>query len=872
MLSVCVNAGKFSGYKRFSNKQNGSSNPNFGRALTSDERKISNIVLERANQINGVDLRAMILPGAAVPAYHMKDKTGNEFLVDTGVGSPFSKAAQDQILFSKDLMGINAIQQLPMGGIAPQTQAHAQELSPFSASPFEKGTQLVDPSKIHEMGLVDVEDVKKFNIATQNDKYNNYDNYFEKNREFFEKAHNNFKVKIQEDAGLKKQYDEFLNHETHSEWVEKKAVTSALMENLYWHSDFIKWDRVKEKANPNCQLEMNGDIDKRLFSVVNNPRAEEAKNRLEEIKKDSEIKKSMDFYKFTQFIAHKQAQEHYKFMQDNDIKNIADVPIGVSKLDVHAFPDAFMLDFDAKTAKGFSTMGCFSWGKPVDWDLPALKPKAKESKDLVKLKYKTALDYADTSRIDAAWQLVEEHVNHHYDIDQRSDCDDSMGKDCLYAIKEAFEELKKGSEIKNIVAENVGEGKGIAPTNEILNELGIPKIVKSGAENLHKEPLNSPISDYATFAIHDDESLIDQVKNIKDQDLNGKSRYEARNDAWANLDQGQRGDVGPRRVQYMFSDLFGIKDRYNNCRDFSKFPESTEQERKDKYDAIKQEHNWDVRTPQNFEESYYKNLAGEGTADGEKFGKNAHKTTKRAMQYKGIIGYPNNKLTNNSQIKDAKIVAELMEHFESVLEEKGVYTTEAANKKQGDLMKGLNEKFGEKAVKVLLNGYDKLANKKLENKDAEYEKMMLEFEQAVNEHKAKNKSISSSNSDSKGSKIIDDALDNKASNKLSKTNKILFAVGLGVAALGGGIALYKKSLDKDKAKNKKPVVKIQEKLPETVPPKVSEPVKQKNTVVPQKTNAKMQDKNTVVMHTNAKKSPQTHASNKNRNRNINLSA
>lgn len=859
MLSVCSNAGNFSGYKRFSNKQNGSSNPSFGRALTSDERKISNILLERALQINGVNLNAMILPGAAIPAYHMKDKNGGDLFVDTGVGSPFSKAAQEHILFSKDLMGVNTIQQLPMGGVSPKSKENPRDISPFSGSPFEKGTHLIDPGKMYEMGLVDVEDIKKYNVPEdkRNDYRNDYDNYFEKNREFFNKAHENFKKKISEDKNLKNEYKEFLKRE--SEWVDKKATTFALVENIYANPNFVKWDKIKGKTNQNCKLEINGELDKKIFHLLNNPsdaRYGEAKKRLGQIRKDSAMKESMRFYKFTQFVANKQANEHYKFMQDNGIKNIADVPIGETILDVHAFPDAFMLDFDAKKSRGMSTLICpMGDDKVEDWGLPALKPvltsdnnltASKDSKDFVGIKYGKGFEHSDTVRVDGAWQYKKQYVRHIYDdksYDEWMDFDNGI----FETIKNAFKKAGKEHEVANIVAENIGGGDRITKTNDALASLGMPQIEKFNPD--------CGTDKWATPGIHDDATLIENIK-----DRHQRSDYIAR------FLQGPRGDKGARKLQIMFQDSFGRDERYNDPND-------------------KTAPSWTLRQPEKFEEFYYKQLAGENAAKQE-FGINYHKVIKRAMgdNFKNLILHKDGKIVNNSGIKDAPIVAELMEHFETVLEEKGVYTTAAANEKQNDFMKGLHNKFGEKAVNLLIGGYDKLANKKLENKDKEYEKLMLEVEQAVNEHKAKNppkpQNVNSDNKvpapspsgDSKGSKVIDDALDNKPVSKLSKTNKILLAVGLGVAALGGGIALYKKSLDKDKAKHKKSVVKIQEKSPAPVPPKVFEPVKQKNTVTPQKTNAKMQDKNVVVTHKNTKKSPQTHASNKNRDRNINLSA
>ncbi len=780
MLNIGNYGTNFSNYKR-QGKPN-ISKVNFTGALTTQERKVSNILLEMAWEPYA-NLRAAIIPGPANPAYTMGNCYGGEFRVDTGVGSSNSKSAKDHLIFMKDLMGFNMVQNLPDGALTAESDKMNEDLSPFSGSPFTKGSQTIDPGWMQENGLVSVDDIKKYNVpdSSKNPLLNDYDNYFAKENEFFTTAYEKFL----ENKKLQAQYKEFEKHPVYSQWLDRMAISSSLVENIYGTDSFQTWKKISTKANTNCNLEMQQDLDQKLFDLLDDG-GENEKNalaRIAEIKADPACKKTMDFYKFKQFLAYTQAKEKYDFSSSKGIKIIADVPIGVSRLEPHIFPKAFMFDLNAKKSRGSSTLACPMSVGTADWGVAALKPNSEDSAKFIKLKYRTALETADTVRIDAAWQLVMQMVRHEYDDNSKDEWKD-MGDKLLVAVTDAFKDAGKEKEIKNIVAENLGfdeEGR-ISKTKAILDRFEIPEIV----HGVHGIP-NDAENKWITPGIHDHKSMKSLQPNYEDRIDTLAGRY-----------------IKPtiKRIQMMFTDAFGRAEAYNDPDEGQKLndmPETNLPEKEAKAKAIKNRSAWKPRQAENYEETYYRGLAGDGT---EKTGFNAFKALKRAMQWNNDISYPNGNLTAE---KGKKAVAELLQYFESAVEEKNeIYATKDADTKGSNL---LAEKFGQKAVDILLGAYESLGNKNAEDKKREYQKIMINVEDAINEHVSQqphpantdatmsavqNAENNVQSAVKNASKKVADNSNNGLDFSALKSNKNFMAIGLGTVALGGAFAIYKK--------------------------------------------------------------------------------
>jgi hypothetical protein len=769
------------------------SNVNFGRALTPEERMISNILVERAFQINGVDTRAVIMPGASTAPYTM-NHNGKKIKVDTGVGSPNSKAAVDQLLLFKDIHGINARQSLPTGTLTPENSKYAdksilnetfENVCPFSGSPLEKGSQNIDPGSLLEDGLVSEEDVLAYNAPeTPDSKLKaNYDNYFAKEETFFNKAHKNFKEKINTDSKLQERYSEFIKNPSYSQWVEKKATTAALIENLYGKNNFLKWDDSK-KQNSACTLELKPELDKKLFLALNDenhPLHADAETRWGDIKKDPECQKSMEKYTFKQFLAYDQSKKMYeKVLKANDIKEIADVPIGSSLLDAHVFPEAFDVDFDAKNSRGYSTLHCPMDGGDDDWGLPALKhvesknqadPKAIE---YTGLKYENALETADSARIDGAWQLRLQYAGKGNGEAPKWQ---EMGEGVIERIKKAFDNKGKQDNIKNIVAENQGGGERISKTQAVLDRLGFPTIEINKDDCTRKNILS--------LGIHDHESVAKKIQGRENQI-----------DAFTKLCRGifNFGNNGTSQTQVTALDLVGRKETINDpnwTNNVNKKAVNTPDQAEMKRKEIKNGSNWKVRDPENFEELMFRNLAGDNESK-EKLGLNTYKALNRSFYWKNMIETKDNKIINKSGISDVPIVAELLQHFENVVEEKGVYTTAEADKQSDKLMEGLHKKFGKEAVQILLDGHKSLANKPISHKEDKYKRVMMDFAAAVEKYRAGEpaKQVGNAVGNIAGGSVSKE-ITKDAGKTINHNKQIGFAAAAALLALGGLAQAYK---------------------------------------------------------------------------------
>ncbi|MDD3420044.1 MAG: 4-alpha-glucanotransferase, partial [Candidatus Gastranaerophilales bacterium] len=515
-----------------------------------------------------------------------------------------------------------------------------------------------------------------------------------------------------------------------SEWIDKMAVSSALKENLYGNDNFLRWDN-SQKLNPQAKLELNADVDKRLFLSDKDKRSLDKSivdARINAIKQDDACRESMEFFKFKQFIAYDQATKMHQFLNKNGMKEIADVPIGTSLLDVHVFPDAFDIDLNTKNTRGYSTLLCPMDPGIDDWGLPALKNND-AARDYVALKYGNALQSSDTARIDGAWQLRHSFVGHHFDdknfvlnAPEKPGTTEWRPMDGFFdKIYDVFKKEGKESGIANIVAENQGSGDRITLTDRELQRLGMPTI------EINKS--NCTTSNILSMGIHDHSSLASNIEKREDQI-----------DVLARLYKGlfNDGKSGTNQIQITAFDLMGRKEQINNSqlsKRNNEKPANTPEQRAAKKKAAKESPNWKARNPMSAESLMYRNLAGDNEA-GQKAGSNTYKALNRAFYQKYLVvdGAEKGQIVEHSGIKDAPFVAKVLQYFENVVERKGPYTTVEANLQQNTFMREFKNAFGEKTAKILVDGFEELGNKNIENQTQKFQQMMLKASEAFDEH------------------------------------------------------------------------------------------------------------------------------------------
>lgn len=605
----------------------------FSRALSSKERKINHDVCAKALEINGVKHHAIVMPAAANPAYIDK-KDG--IIVDTGVGSPYSQGAKLHLLFCKDLFAVNAVQELPLGSLSENTK------SPYSGSSFSIGDHLIDPGYIKDLGLVNAQDIEKVNVpdansSSKDDYWNNYDNCFEpKYQEFLATAYDNFK-KLDSQHPLKKEFEQFKELPHIKVWLKPNArAVQMAKENGTW--DFQDWP----------------DIDKKLHVYLKHP---DSSKYGEAQKRAQQLDAKSGQYQFTQFIAYRQREDMQKFANRNGINIIADSNIGWDNRDIISNPEAFLINFDKDKPEGpgKSTLACPMPYNPnlydshapdksysVDsWGIYALNPDAKESVDYLKARYDNIAKYSDGVRIDAAWQYVTPFVKEEYENKKGSRWHEAGGKyfDAIASV------LKKNNIDNNLViAENIGSNENgrISKTNKFIEKYAYPIIRKvfegaSDVENVERK-------DWITLGVHDDETLVNQTKNNRDEQVSWFSRvFKGKNT--------DRPNKGSDKVQINFLDYFGRGERYNDCTDWTS-PKL-----------------WSVRQPMDFERFYYNQVAEQDQNGNSKqaYGLNMPEALIKSFRDKGLL----NKNNTAPQAKAAKKLLPLLQYFDRTLKAGG---------------------------------------------------------------------------------------------------------------------------------------------------------------------------------------------------------
>lgn len=356
--------------------------PSFEKRPQGEKIKETQDTCNEAFDYLGIENRAIILHGSCFPS------SGP----DIGVGTPYSKAAQD---LTKEFMmyGFNAIQLGPSGEIS------SFDISPYASKVFAKNPLFIDAKKLTTPEYAEILSKETYDNITdlskvtgENYNYANFLEAFENMDIALEEAYTTFKQKLRDgDTNALRLNEEFNQFKEKSQdWLVNDGIFKILSK-MNGTDDFKMWEN-KLDADLIPRME-HGDKSaiKRYNQIVTRSK--------DKIEKNS----------FTQFLIDKQIKANKEFRDANHFTYINDLLVGCSKADVWANREAFI--------DGYA-IGCQYGGKensPQAWDLPVLNPKRLFKSDgslgvagqFLRKKLESALEYCETVRVDHAMGLVD---------------------------------------------------------------------------------------------------------------------------------------------------------------------------------------------------------------------------------------------------------------------------------------------------------------------------------------------------------------------------------------------------------------------------------------------------------------------------------
>ena len=321
--------------------------PAFGRKLTtSEEKEYAETLKNGRNKLSGGNSNtSLIMPSSSLPQLSSNN---------TGVGNIATEESQKFFDFAKKYWGINEVQLLPVG----QYHSSYGEYPIYSGTSMDLGNHLIDVKSI----LPKEEFDKIVNNNNLKDRVN-FSNVVDFSS-VQEKAIKNLYESIPEE--LKKEFETYKTE--NSKLLESKGIFRALTE-INNTADFNYWN----------------DLDKNLFNedIIS---VEQREKRIKEVY--AQKSKTIDFYKFKQFLAEKSLKKAKADLNAKGIKLSGDVPCSMSFDEVWSHPKAFVKD---------ATIG---------WDLPALNYESPEAEKLIREKFNIYAKRFDGLRVDAAWSYI----------------------------------------------------------------------------------------------------------------------------------------------------------------------------------------------------------------------------------------------------------------------------------------------------------------------------------------------------------------------------------------------------------------------------------------------------------------------------------
>lgn len=365
---------------------------NFGRALTTKERKEFEEVQNDVKKAIGNDgTNILIVQDTCLPCEN-----------DVGVSNLGNKDALQFFDLMKTYMGINAIKVLPQGEIMPMEKKGGLFYSNYSSTALSLGIQNIDLERLTQdnygniLSNDDVKAVVEVNNAIDKDEFANLSNVLPKNLSIasqaqtpftkaLDKAYDNFIFKKPE--ALTKKFEQY-KHDNQKR-LESKALYNVLIKE-YGNNNPFCWTNRE-----------NVEVDKNLYNP--NYDLQKRQKRIEELKENNKIE--IDKYYFEQFLADEHLNENRQKLNEKNLKLFGDCLIGFSIDEVWAHPDAF--EKGGNSSYPFANIG---------WGLPALKyseiknPSSEANKLLMEKVEFFAKRY-DGIRFDVGWAYVSPSIN-----------------------------------------------------------------------------------------------------------------------------------------------------------------------------------------------------------------------------------------------------------------------------------------------------------------------------------------------------------------------------------------------------------------------------------------------------------------------------
>lgn len=533
--------------------------PAFGRKLREDEKPAVKRDIEEGLKILGKNM-AIILPTNCSPSYKESD---------IGVGQPYSISSNELLYPFLNNWGFSAQQKQP-SGLGKQTDA-----SPYVSNSSAYNTAIINLDELAkpESGAILSEETYR-KIVDNNPKKGQDKSAYTYNVQETKKA-------------LSEAYDTFIQKRENKDSlpeVERRGI-----ERL--ESDFQEFKETKGKEQEknalyNILTDINGndywpnwgnETDKNLFSKPRNDwEKEQRTSRLKELRENH--KKEIDSFLFSQMLAKKTIEKGHKTLQENGIKGIGDIPVAFSDAEVWGNKDLFLDDL---------RMGCKEpWNdKPQKWGFFVLDPKKLfnqdgslgEAGEFLYDKYERAFEENKGGvRIDHIVGLMDPYVysenggregrlySELYRGVNGDKCDRILRKIVLPAANKA------GLNASNIIAEDLGYMPG--DTKNTLQNLGIGGITVTQWCDAHNV-WNAPRNNAVMIANHDTAS----AKELYPDKMERRNKFI------------ELFSSGAKNVQVFWTDLLGIKERYN-------------------VPGITGGDNWSLRMTENFEDTYHKRL------------------------------------------------------------------------------------------------------------------------------------------------------------------------------------------------------------------------------------------------------------------------
>ncbi len=602
----------------------------FGRRLRPDEVEDYNATIDAALDKLGKKTE-VILHHASCPAQPDND---------TGIGSLYSEASRNLVVPFVAKHGFTSIQ------VEPEGQRKFGDSSPYTTNCCIKNFLMQDLEKLTtpEYGEIlkrdgdypiTYEKIVRHN-PTKNENRVTYDYVNTKYDSALKEAWKNFKIKLSENPTpeLEKLAHDFEAYKReNADELEPSAIYEILgMEhgNDYWKN----W---------------NNDIDKKLYL-----QSEEVKeHRIAELKE--KYADEYEFFCFKQMLISKTRQEGIEELAKNGIKVIGDVPVAYSDVEVWQNPKIFLEGYSMGCPPDSSAPMGQAWGFPVlnpDY-LFDEKGNLREGGEFLFKKYQKLFEENRGGvRIDHILGLIDPFVY------KTSPTGQDAGR--LYSTKHNpdlarfFKTKGYGDVIEKIIIP-AAQSVGLDKENIICEDLGYaPEHAKKAFRDLGLRGItitqytrNSevPKDNIIMIGSHDSPTLIEYTDNLfnsgdpynhaawpltedvlpsnashdEKQDYFDKMRFDYHNSNEAERAKAkskfmtakfaQLFTSPSRTIQIFWTDLLGIKERYNT-------PGTSKG-------------NWGLRMNADFERQYHKNLE-------EGIGINIPETLEIALSQKGV--------------------------------------------------------------------------------------------------------------------------------------------------------------------------------------------------------------------------------------------